>query len=473
MKNQQYKIFLLGLIICLFTIPVNHARAESTMWSTQIQSSVWNNRAWTIDWPSIQIGYNVRVFNHDTGTTIACGSKVNKGTNISFQFVPRQYTDISWFGTGTTFDSPYGSWNAGAGLPGGSICVGKNAYQSRNTSGGGALVSGMFADFSVNPPNIAISGLPTDQCVGSGGGNQYCSTSRVGVLNANFNFSQTYGQFYGGANFMGGCYASSGAMRVASLNSSVVPIDARNISCPITVTEPPSQPPSAPIVRGKVCVSGTTPTTYTVSAIDKDVRIQDSQVRFFFDWDNDGRIDQAFPGDTSVSSGYVNSGVEQSISRVWRNPGPKTFKVLAADNSGLASPWTSVTVVDCPDESESAKDEEFIIGDIPVLIPLNPLLPGGPVVPSDSFITGTGPRGTIQFEMNPKITNTTCHASWKTQYVAMCALYKLDVKFKNVGTSGEMDVEPATYDLKCRQVLDGKTISARQTCIRNPSLREI
>ena len=118
-----------------------------------------------------------------------------------------------------------------------------------------------------------------------------------------------------------------------------VPISAASISCPITVV-PASDGPTKPVVTAGACTVGT---TFTVSFTSTDPN--GGQLRYGIDWDADGTIDQFAP-----SSGYVNSGTTLTASRTYSLSGQKQIQVVAINDQGAQSPWTtySPSICACP-----------------------------------------------------------------------------------------------------------------------------
>jgi hypothetical protein len=472
------------------------AQAESVIWSQTVnqsfsvgkpENSVYK-RVHTLNNPNFHVTYNTRVLNVDTGQTIACGSKVAPGTKIRFEFVPHEYTDAAWFGTGTRYDSPYGSWNVNAGRSPGSICAEKNFYtvnkiNTREEIAEDARIRiNNYIDFSVNPPTKTISGLTdVDGCQTLADGNVECDINEARVLPATFTFAETFGQMYYGfkrlkdlTNPVDRCYLSLnplslataemlaakgrvGAFEIAS--GSVTPariiIPTKTIACQISVAGSlTNTPPNAPTVRVNdseaSCISGAT-ISYSATAMDADTNPEDSQIRYLIDWDADGSADQIMP-----SVGYVPSNTPQTFSFVTRgDEAEQTFKVAAQDKGGLLSQWSNFTAVRCVNEK--------------LIIDPN-LLDVEPFVDPDASI----PAGRIDsFNLNPKLTNTTCRATWAASNVTSCALYKNNTKFKDVGVTGDEPLEPGTYELRCVQLRDGTTVTSSQTCTRNPGFREI
>ncbi|MBP9763483.1 MAG: hypothetical protein KBD10_01925 [Candidatus Pacebacteria bacterium] len=488
MKYLNKTILILFFVSFLFP---SSARAESVLWTTAIQDHAYTNFAGVIGYgvntfyrvisnPGVQIRYNTRVTNVDTGALLACGDNVPLGTKVRFDFVEHQYTDVYWFGTGTANDSPYGSWKTNAARPTGAMCSTKNHYY---TEGGVDHPNRAkhFADLSMNPPLKTMSGLPINECTSFGNNTTECEFNRVSTINANFNFAATYGKFYYGQSFVyvngGICNSYTSPLQKLSRgvpnpfitffqnvqpdNISIVtyirqwpsPVEdfrvnvpAQTIACPINVIEPEGEAPSAPTVTGNPYCKAGVPSTYTITATDPDTEPDQSMIRYAIDWDNDGKFDQLVP-----STGYVVSGTAQTVSHMWRTNGEKTFQVMTQDKEGLQSAWTSYTTAEC----------------------LEPDAPLDDTLLDESQYNTEYPDGTLDFSLDKGVTNTTCKANWNTSYVGVCSLYKNDKFVEELAPSGEIDFTPGTYRIDCAQLSDGSLLSKTLRCLLNPDVKEI
>ncbi len=90
--------------------------------------------------------------------------------------------------------------------------------------------------------------------------------------------------------------------------------------------------PTAPVVVGPT--GGDAGVSYSFSAQSTDP--DGDSIRYGFDWDNDGSIDQW--------TALATSGVAMSLSHTFSDEGAKTFKVFAEDASGNRSAATSHTI---------------------------------------------------------------------------------------------------------------------------------
>ncbi|MBI4080046.1 hypothetical protein HY414_02390, partial [Candidatus Kaiserbacteria bacterium] len=107
-----------------------------------------------------------------------------------------------------------------------------------------------------------------------------------------------------------------------------------------------------------VVVSGSAQCTigiaYSISITATDPDLDD--IKYGVDWDANGTVDQFAP-----SSGYVPSGTSETVSRTYATEGSKTVKVMAIDENGLTSGWTTLTF-SCADEGSGAQGEGEDLG---------------------------------------------------------------------------------------------------------------
>lgn len=95
---------------------------------------------------------------------------------------------------------------------------------------------------------------------------------------------------------------------------------------------PTNGAPTAPAVVGPT--GGDASVSYSFSAQSTDP--DGDSVRYGFDWDNDGTIDQF--------TSFATSGVAMSLSHTYTNDGTFTFRVFAEDGNGNRSAGTSHTI---------------------------------------------------------------------------------------------------------------------------------
>ncbi|OGI21948.1 MAG: hypothetical protein A2808_02265 [Candidatus Moranbacteria bacterium RIFCSPHIGHO2_01_FULL_55_24] len=96
-----------------------------------------------------------------------------------------------------------------------------------------------------------------------------------------------------------------------------------------------NNPPSAPVISGPT--TGSTGTAYSWSATSNDS--DGDTLRYGYDWDKNGSVDQWAP-----SIGFISSGKTRTVSYSWYTSGAHTFQVLAQDFRGNNSGWSSHTI---------------------------------------------------------------------------------------------------------------------------------
>lgn len=349
--------------------------------------------------PMTTVIYNAYVYNADTGAIVPPGSSIQKGTRLRFEFAEGASSDLSWFGTGSWNDSPYGSWvNDASQFPGTQCRPEDKIGPAPNMSS--SVLSGQFARLTVENPIKSISGISSFTCSAGAGDNKNCTASTAGVFTPVFNFNATEGSFWastrassnyyqtwdqvttppsplpspvpqcsalassdtdGWCGFGGGttlhhygCFANATPMQLYQGADApyTVQVPAQVISYPITVVDGPNTAPASPSISASGQCLVDSPYALSFSATDSD----GDTLRYLVDWDNDGTADQIVP-----PSGYVASGSVQTASRTFTLPGTKTIKVLAEDSKGSVSAWRTHTV-DCS-AAPDADDGGFGDGD--------------------------------------------------------------------------------------------------------------
>jgi len=83
--------------------------------------------------------------------------------------------------------------------------------------------------------------------------------------------------------------------------------------------------------------------------------------------------------------------------------------------------------------------------------------------------------GKITFNMDERLTNTTCTGDWKAENVLKCGLYRNNSKVEdNIALIGNKNFNPGIYQIKCIQAKDGREIvSETRNCRLNPNVREL
>ena len=298
------------------------------------------------------VTYKAKLVNTATTVEIPDGASVPVGTIFKvLRDTSSLGTDINWFGTGYSGDSPYGRWVAGAGpLP--LACHPEDFL-------GLSLGYSVYILLNVNPPtNAVVSPSSNLSCVGD-----TCTVTSAGAVSVGLNFSTTQGKFYyryfsPDPSYLG-CHGNNVPMRTGTpltpyifgsltfctgesclpaTNEYTLPIPTRTIAFNLTAVAGNTNP-NPPVVAPQP-FSGSPSMSYPFSftATDPD----GNPLRYQIDWNNDGVTDQIVP-----SSSFIPSGTSQSASNpssLWTTVGTKTFKARTADNQGGVSGWTTATV---------------------------------------------------------------------------------------------------------------------------------
>lgn len=165
-------------------------------YASAVGASQSNNWTEALSNPSVTVTYEANVYNHTTGVKIEDGSSVPVGTRLRFEPKNFDSTDIYWFGTGKSADSPYGHWVNGATFPtSGDKCESRDFVSSYVYPSPSVGPISVYIPLSVQPPTVTIqhSGTATLSC----NSNQtICTVESTGSIISNFTFNSTYGRFY-------------------------------------------------------------------------------------------------------------------------------------------------------------------------------------------------------------------------------------------------------------------------------------
>jgi hypothetical protein len=301
MKNF-FKTSFLALVLALtlagawLTLSSRPAQAKSVQWNQQVNGNLayfwaWANfrSGWVLGLsnPNVTVQYLAEVINRDTNTSLADNATVPVGARLRFLFNQHNYTHISWFGTGYSFDSPYGSWvnNAEPPTPELGYDLPKFPGRMRNTcrsqdflniTAPGPLTPkfAVYIPLSINPPEKELTGLGGNlNCsslqASAAGTYQDCTVSAPGPITPTFRFNSTYGRFYHryyewADTYLQrpGCYGHNQAMRVPTNNNFqnytvqnqdfTLTVPAQTISFAFTAigSPPPLAAPGPPIING-------------------------------------------------------------------------------------------------------------------------------------------------------------------------------------------------------------------------------
>lgn len=356
-----------------------------TLWYAWNRGTLPSSDTTTTGWatglanPNISIGYDYSVYDYNNPSTIINpGSSVQSGQKIILKFNPYTSDNIFWFGTGSSMDSPYGEWRAGATAParvGSNVtCVSKDLVQQytyTDTYNSTSYQFDVYVPFVVNPPDrsldpSSLNGLSCGALTtnSDGSASAVCTvTATSGSISPAFNYTATNGIFYyryydyrdmTSAGWGGpGCYGNNIALTSGdasgfgnpsgpSANSTtsiappyVVNVPSQSFPYSLSVTPITNQPPTAPTVTCSPSpVNINTDVNVALTSTDP----QNQNVSYGVDW----------TGGSTVNSGWtapVPSGTSQTITKTGGFAAPGTYTVtgFAKDTSGSQSTGSSCT----------------------------------------------------------------------------------------------------------------------------------
>ena len=311
------------------------------------------------------ITYNAEVEDAVTGEAFTNNEAIPIGTRIRVHQIDRQNTDISWFGTGYGFDSPYGRWIAEAAAPAVG-CAPDGFVNDVHVVVKGAFgntvkwhSARVYAYLSVNPPEpTVVSPSENLSCTGN-----VCTVTGLGPISVGLQFPETAGKFYfryyvydwwywrlAGPieipDFT--CITSNDPMRLAwSNNDFILPVPTKTISFTFRSNEP-SNPPTTPIITSRLSNTSFTDDrqVFAIESTDPD----GDKIKYGIDWDNNGKVDLWIPG----ADLYEDSDVPVHAPRTWIDADTYIFKAIAQDENGAKSRWAAYTVTITPHPPEVA-----------------------------------------------------------------------------------------------------------------------
>ena len=464
------------ILVSVLIVSPLQSHAESVMWSEtfpgiiqQKNKDLPGGRVNFRD-PNVTIEYRATIKHATTGVVVPPGGSVLVGTPLELAFDPHVSADISWFAVGANYDSPYGDWRANAAPPSSFECLEKD-FVGVDLQGGGK--GHVFANLSVDPPVKNITGTQGLTCgAPSSSGSLSCTAQTVGAVPAVFSFVATKGSFYAQLQRVKSgaaqqeCFGSNVPMQIKALgNANALPVPLRSISYPITVIDSDGSPPGSPSIAGSgACVVGT-PYSITMSATDSD----NDQIRYGIDWDANGMLDQFVP-----SSGFVSSGTSQTASRTYATAGAKTVKILAQDDEGLTSGWSTFSF-SCT--GASIHQAAFFDGGTN----------SGTGSNVDSSNSDAWPSSNISIRAIPSLVrpNQVTRIRWSASHVSRCsvtgsnnnAFGPFNAKKNGIvtnepdGTDSVPIFQQTTYTLTCVDT-DGSTLTQSTTVSINPVWNE-
>ena len=336
------------------TVPMLYHRHDSSRFDQDYVDS--NGGQWHagIDPSTANITYRAKLTDVLTGAEIIT-NPIPVGTRFRVQQVSHVDTDISWWGQGYGYDSPYGRWVKDAALPnvGCSPTIylwGHGEVHAGNWIGWNN--ASVYGALSVNPPApVVVNPSANLECTGN-----ICKVIAPGAVSVGLQFPDTVGRYYfryfvWEKNRWGdlglGCYTPSEPMRTyGSNNDFVLPIPAKTITFTMKA-KTPSNPPT-----GLTITPHPTNTNFSGESQGFSIKATDpdgDQIKYGIDWDNAGGIDQWAPGASFVVPpdgvpGFKDSGDAVNPTYTWIGNGPHTFRVIAIDETGAMSKWVSYTI---------------------------------------------------------------------------------------------------------------------------------
>ncbi len=231
---------------------------------------------------------------YEAVTNYADKSTLKVGDTITYVAWPGgNFTAASWFIPGGRIASPFVTW-----VP---------DESSFWVWSGDAL--------KIVSPTITVSQSGTAGLSCSG---MSCTITSAGTVTSTVHFAQTK-------------YQRDTLFSIAQKTGN---IPAKSISFSFTAVVP-NNPPAAPTLAGPASGNQNASLVFSATATDPD----GDNIRYLFDWNNDGIGDRWTNGGVRVASGTA-----QSLPRIWASPGTYTFQARTEDSKGSLSGWTQKTV---------------------------------------------------------------------------------------------------------------------------------
>lgn len=276
------------------------AEAKSVIWSDiVIMPRLRNNQIHTT------ILYEANAYSQ--GVIQPDGTALPVGTVLNFRRRAKLDTDISWFVPGGVSDSPFGFWD--------NITVDAACMANFST----CIV------LKVDSPTVTITHTGTAGLACRNNGFD-CTITSAGTIVSSVNFSATTGLVY--------------VPSLAALGADpaeyqyVFNVSAKSIPFSLSAYRP-NRAPEAPTITGPASGNQNALLTFSATATDPD----GDNIRYLFDWNNDGIGDE-----WSGGGGWVASGTSQSLAHTWITPGTYTLQAKTEDSQGNYSVWAQKTV---------------------------------------------------------------------------------------------------------------------------------
>ena len=366
-KRRQSTFIVAGLLLIAgITMSPLTTEAKTVSWNSDLNTAYPD---YTLD---TSVTYSTTIRNITSGNAIVTdGSAVTVGDQLSITVGPFSDSDIRWTPEGSSGPYLYPSFTTvnggtyrdgyfapGATLSGGycssanvalhstanTICIGHSFWGSGGPGDGGGTCFGAGSIFAhllplaVAPPTyqITLSGTALLSCNSD---NTACTVTTAGTIAVQVTFDSTTLNMYhkvadaqvtscANSVYLGG-YPPTTEYMTYSVPSQTIGFSFTAAGLP--VNNPPNPPTITGATTGNPNVSY--PFTFTATDLDND------QIYYEVDWNNDGSVDQRVPG-----SGLVNSGAGQSANYSWATVGSKTFRARTADVQDNRSGWATHTI---------------------------------------------------------------------------------------------------------------------------------
>ncbi|MCX6735757.1 MAG: hypothetical protein NTZ13_01615 [Candidatus Parcubacteria bacterium] len=378
------RTFLLVIVLALFgMINVRGVEAKSTIWTMGSIPDLyyyWNCggsaacdglSGWALGLSGVTgtVTYHAQIVNVDTKAVIEDDSTVNVGTRLMFEKIPYVDSDIFWNGTGSSMDTPIGTWIDNAAAPANPVM--DNFKVNRVVAPLGNGLIDIYIPLSITPPISSLGSTSNLSCL-----NGICTVTGPGAITASVNFSETSGKFYykylsqvrnADINIFNyftsvpmrtgftNCYDSISCLIYASVGPSdyVLSVPAQQIDFTLTALAPvpANNPPSITFTSNSAnnyLVNNNQ--SFTLIGTDADAG---DKLAYGIDWDttvnSDGvggtgdDVDQLF-GHVNNAHTYT-SGTTATGIHPWTTTGTKGISAVACDQNGACSPWTPISLV--------------------------------------------------------------------------------------------------------------------------------
>lgn len=302
--------------------------------------------------PNITVVYKTEI-RTEAGDMLQGGETVPVGTKLKVKFVPHVPEHVYWFATGSSWDSPYGSWGDRSVAPPKTCAEKDYVFQSRmSTLFGPSIYFKHYVDLILNPPTKSLTDVQGMTCTAVGSdGMATCTVTGGGPVSLKASFGNTTGSFYyrrtaGRSGDVGVCYAPNPDIPMALASDASIPyvlqVPAQSVPYVFTAGPIDNRPPTAPVISGPNSGSAEVEYQYGFVSTDPD----NDTVKYGIDWIAGDGVDLAtvwVPG-----SGFVADEIQQFANKTWPNNATYTFKVIAQDSKGASSPWSDYQVIISP-----------------------------------------------------------------------------------------------------------------------------